>query len=400
MSTPEPVPSPLAPVAPAERIELLDIFRGFALLGVLIANMRGFSGPLVAYFDHSLMWQDPISRATQSLIDLFVSGRFITIFAFLFGIGFAIQIERAATRPPGFLLRRFGFLMILGLIHIYLLWWGDILLTYSLFGFALLLFRNRQPRTLLYWAAGLYLFPLLIFGAITLAATLVADFPTQPPVTQDQLNALIQTYATGSYLDILPARFKETNHALGFVFVFGPRLLSIFLAGLWVWRRGILSNAGHHQDMLRRCQRWSLAIGLPLSLTAEAVMQILKPNPAVPTPAAFAYFALLSAAIPAMSLFYLCTVARLASAPGPSAALRRFAPVGRMALTNYLTQTIVCTLIFYGYGLGFFGKLAPLPGLLLALVLFALQMAASAFWLRNFAQGPMESLWRRVTYLR
>lgn len=401
MSTPVPeVLPPLSPVAPAERVELLDIFRGFALLGVLIANMRGFNGPMVAYFDHTLMWQEPVNRGVQFLVDTFVSGKFITIFSFLFGIGFAIQMERAASRPPGFLGRRYGFLLGLGAVHMFLLWWGDILLTYAVFGFALLLFRNRQPKTLLWWALGLYLWPLVMFGAGALASVLVADFPQQPPVKPEELARVIRVYATGSYLEILPERFKEAGTGLAFIPAFGPRLLGIFLLGLWVWRRGILRDLGSHREALVRWQWWGVAVGLPLAVGGEAFMLVAKPNPAQPSPAALLYFVVVSLAVPALSLFYLATVARLAAAPGWHGVVAHFAPVGRMALTNYLMQTLVCTGIFYGYGLGLYGKVGTLAGLALSLGIFAGQMVVSRIWLQRFGQGPAEAAWRWVTYAR
>lgn len=393
-------PSALAPVPPGERIELLDIFRGFALLGVLIANMRGFNGPLAAYFDHSLIWQDPVSHATQSAVNVLVSGKFITIFSLLFGIGVAIQLDRARSRPAGFLLRRFGFLMALGLAHLYLLWWGDILFTYSVFGFAMLLFRDRAPRTLLWWAAGLYVWPAVMFGSVVAAAALGNPMPAPPSLTPAELARVIEIYRSGGYLEILPARIKDTNTALSFVPFFGPHLLGIFLFGLWLWRKGILHGLPSRTELLRRCQRWGLFCGLPLSLAAEALKVATNLSPGVPSPPAFLYLAINTVATPALSLLYLSTIARAVSHPAWRAAPRCFAPVGRMALSNYLMQTVIGILLFHGYGLGLFGHVAPLPGLGLSLLIFAVQMAASHLWLRRFAQGPMEAFWRYVTYAR
>lgn len=399
METPATEPmSRLAPVAPGERVEILDVFRGFALLGVLIANMRGFSGPMMAYFDHTLMWQEPMNRAAQFLVDTLVSGKFITAFSFLFGVGFAIQLDRAASRPMGFLWRRFGFLLGLGAVHMFLLWWGDILLTYAVFGFALLLFRNMAPRRMLWWALGLYVFPLAGFGMAALAPVLVDGAGQAKPPSPEELARLLKVYATGTYLQILPERGKEAAAGLAFIPAFGPRLLGIFALGLWVWRRGILQNLGEHQSLLRRCQMWGLAVGLPLSVAGEVFMLLAKPNLMAPSPAGFAYFVLNSISVPALSLFYLSTLARLSQSEAWHARLHRFAPVGRMALTNYLTQTVVCTLIFYGYGLGFFGKVGPVAGLGLALGIYAAQMAISDWWLVRFRQGPAEALWRWVTY--
>ena len=403
MITPEPevnVPAlpRLGPVAPAERVEMLDIFRGFALLGVLVANMRGFSGPMMAYFDHTLMWQEPVNRAAQFAVDAFVSGKFITIFSFLFGVGFAIQMERAEARPAGFLGRRFGALMALGLVHIFLLWWGDILLAYSVFGFALLLFRRREPKTLLWWAAILYLFPLLGFGMGALAAHFNPEAMKQPPADPAELARLIRVYATGGYGQILVERVKEAGQALMFIPFFGPRLLGLFLLGTWVWRKGILQDLASRETLLRRCQVWGFAVGLPLGLGGEIFMLLKAPVLSRPSLDGLVYFAVNSLAVPALSVAYLATVARLGAGGVWRERLHWFAPVGRMALTNYLMQTVVCTLIFYGYGLGWFGKVGPVAGLGLALVIYGGQMGLSRWWLGRWAQGPAEAAWRWVTY--
>jgi uncharacterized protein len=403
MNTPEPeadfaaLPR-LGPVTPAERVEILDIFRGFALLGVLVANMRGFSGPMMAYFDHTLMWQEPVNRAAQFVVDAFVSGKFITIFSFLFGVGFAIQMERAETRPAGFLRRRFGALMVLGLVHIFLLWWGDILLTYSVFGFALLLFRGREPKTLSGWAAGLYLFPLLWFGAGALAMHFNPGAMKQPPADPEELARLIRVYATGGYAEILVERAKETGQALMFIPFFGPRLLGLFLVGTWVWRRGILQGLETRETLLRRCQFWGFAVGLPLGVGGEIFMLVQAPVLSRPSLDGLVYFTLNSVAVPALSVAYLATLGRLVAGGVWRERLHWFAPVGRMALTNYLAQTVVCTMIFYGYGLGRFGKVGPVAGLGLAVAIYGAQMGLSRWWLGRRAQGPAEAAWRWVTY--
>jgi uncharacterized protein len=401
MDTPAPeVSSPLAPVAPAERVELLDIFRGFALLGVLIANMRGFSGPLAAFFDNTLMWQEPVNRALQFLIDTFVTGKFIMIFSFLFGVGVAIQIERAASRSLSFLTRRFGFLLGLGLIHMFLLWWGDILVTYSVFGLVLLLFRNRQSKTLLYWAAGFHMWPIVVFGGMTLASLIKGGFPLTPQVTPEELARIILVYSTGSYFDILPERVKEARQILALMPLLGTQILGVFVFGVWVWRKGILRELGSHQELLVRCQRWGAGLGFPLTAAFMVFYLVTKPNPHEPTPEGLLVGVVSSIATPALSLFYLSTIARLVAVPWWRGALSHFAPVGRMALTNYLMQTLVCTWIFYGYGLGFFGRVGPWPGLALSVGIFAGQIVLSRIWLGRFSQGPAEAAWRGVTYAR
>ena len=155
----------LRPVSVGERIEVLDALRGAALFGIIAANMRGFSGPLAAYFDHTLMWTDPVNRVAQGFVDLFIQGKFITLFAFMFGIGFAIQMERADRSGVAsriFYVRRLAILLLFGALHFVFVWWGDILAPYALMGFLLMLFRTRSQKALLRWSAVLYAWPLLL----------------------------------------------------------------------------------------------------------------------------------------------------------------------------------------------------------------------------------------------
>ena len=153
----------MRPVSAGERIEVLDALRGAALFGIIAANMRGFSGPLAAYFDHTLMWTDPVNRIAQAFVDLFIQGKFITLFAFMFGIGFAIQMERAdrsgiASRI--FYVRRLAILLLFGALHFVFVWWGDILAPYALMGFR----ADAVPQAIAEGALA------MVGGAVCLAA--------------------------------------------------------------------------------------------------------------------------------------------------------------------------------------------------------------------------------------
>ena len=148
-------PAAIGPVPGEERISVIDCLRGAALFGILTANMRGFNAPLAAYSDASLMWTWLPDRLAQAAVDWLVSGKFITIFATLFGIGFAIQMDRATARQQGvtFYARRMAVLLLMGLVHSFALWWGDILVTYAICGGMLLLFRDMNQRAVLRWAS-------------------------------------------------------------------------------------------------------------------------------------------------------------------------------------------------------------------------------------------------------
>lgn len=393
----------MTPVARTERIELLDILRGTALFGIIAANMRAFNSPMATYFDHSVMWTGIADKIAQGFIDLFISGKFITLFSFLFGIGFAVQMDRASARgvsPRSFYLRRLTVLLLIGLAHAFLLWWGDILAPYALMGFLLYLFRNRSQKTVLIWSAALYCWPLLTFGGMLAAVSAGVPIPMPPRATTETLQRVIEIYAHGSYAQILQERLQEMVFNVFGIFFFYPRVLGIFLFGLWFWRTGMIHNLAAHAALLKRCVAWGLAIGLAGNAAFVAISEIYHPDPMAPTGLSYLLNVLGSFAIPALSLAYAATLALLFGDPAWQARLRPFATVGRAALTNYLLQTVICTTIFNSWGFSLYGKVGPPLGLVLTVVIYVAQIPLSIWWLRRHTFGPMEWVWRVLTYGR
>jgi uncharacterized protein len=393
----------MAPIPAHERIDVLDVLRGAALLGILTANMRGFNGPLAAYFDHSLMWTDPVSRAAQACVDLFVSGKFITLFAFMFGIGFAIQMERAQARgieSIRFYVNRLIALLLFGVVHAVFIWWGDILLPYAVMGFGLLLFRNSSQATVLRWAITLYVYPTAVAGQMLALELAGLPLPGPEPTTADELQRIIGVYASGSYGSMVGQNLNELVFSLVAIVFFYPRVLGIFLFGLWVWRAGIIRNFASRTALLRRCQIHGLWVGLVFNAATVAVMEIYHPNPMVPSIPGFVANVTGAIGVPAGSLFYASTLARLWQSPVWRRRLAPFGAVGRTALTNYLLQSVVCTTLFYGWGGALYGMVSPLAGLVITLPIFAAQIVLSMLYMKRFQTGPMEWLWRRLTYGR
>ncbi len=391
----------MRPVSAGERIEVLDVLRGAALFGIIAANMRGFSGPLPAYFDHTLMWTDTTSRIAQAFVDFFIQGKFITLFAFMFGIGFAIQMERAdrsGVESRAFYVRRLAILLVLGLLHFLLIWWGDILAPYALMGFLLMLFRKRSQKTLLIWSAVLYAWPLLLSAVMMALRSAGVQIPSPPATTPEELQRIIGVYGTGSYAEIVTQNFKSLPFmGFGLVF-FYPRVLGIFLFGLWVWRQGIIRDLPSKADLLRRCQKHGLWIGVLFNALAMALNEIFHPAPMTPSVMGWVIGLSIAIGLPAGSLFYASTLALLWQKAQWREWLRPFGAVGRMALSNYLLQSLVCTTIYYSWGGGLYGRVNPLVGLLPTVGIYSAQLALSAWWLQHFASGPMEWLWRRLTY--
>ncbi len=389
-------PDAIGPVPAGERITVIDCLRGAALFGILTANMRGFNAPFAAYMDASLMWTWLPDRLAQALVDWLVSGKFITIFAALFGIGFAIQMDRAAARHHGvaFYARRMAVLLVIGLVHAFGLWWGDILVTYAICGAFLLLFRNLSQRAILRWAHVMYWFMIVLVLCFYIATL----FGVPPPPTPDyKIQATIDIYARGTYAQIFALRAREWWNVNSFVF-FLTRILGIFLFGLYIWRQGYLRQPAEHLDWWKRAQRIGLPLGLASNLLVVVLDWLFHPSPMRPTLLLIVMFTLQSLALPALSLGYASTVVLLWQDPAWRRRLMPFSYVGRMALTNYLLQSLVCTTLFYSYGLGLYGRVGPLADLFIGIAIYGLQIPFSQWWLRTHRYGPMEWIWRRLTY--
>jgi uncharacterized protein len=391
----------MRPVSAGERIEALDVLRGAALFGIIAANMRGFNGPLLDYFDHTLLWTDTTSRIAQGFVDFFIQGKFITLFAFMFGLGFAIQMERAdrsGVESRAFYVRRLAILFILGMLHFVLLWWGDILAPYALMGFLLMLFRKRSQKAVLRWSAVLYAWPQLVGALMLTLHSAGVQIPRPPPATPEEVQRLIAVYGTGSYAEIVMENIKSLPFmGFGLVF-FYPRVLGIFLFGLWIWRQGIINDLSLRTDLLRRCQIHGLWIALLFHAIALGLREAFHPPPMTPSLMGYLIGVSLSIALPAGSLVYASTLALLWQRVQWRERLRPFGAVGRTALTNYLLQSIVCTTLYYSWGGGFYGRVSPLMGLVPTILIYSMQVALSVWWLQRFASGPMEWLWRRLTY--
>jgi uncharacterized protein len=400
-SAPPATPEPLRPVSGSERVETIDILRGLALFGILAANIRGFAGPALTYMAPHLFWPAFPDRLAQAFVDTFIQGKFITIFAFLFGVGFAVQFERASDRGAKFgrtYSRRLLVLILFGLIHGLLIWFGDILLMYALGGFLLMLFRKRLDKTLVIWAViGMLVVPLIMTGAF-IASQSGVKMPEMTPKAAD-IARDASIYADGSWLAITKQRSRDAvTHNWNYFPVMAWHILGLFLIGVLAWRKRFFHPSPEALPRYRKWMWWGLAIGVTGNLTIT-VLRWAFDLPMMPTTVlAFALVPVMTVSTPALSLGYICLVIVLCQSEAWRARLHRFAAIGRTALTNYLLQSVIGTLLFYSYGLGFFGEVGPAVLLPLTFVIFAAQMYASPWWLARYRFGPVEWLWRRLTY--
>src|SRR5579862_833657 len=204
-----PSESKAGPITASERILYIDILRGMALFGILAANMRGFNAPESVYGNIKVLFHGRADLIAQAFIDTFIQGKFVTLFSFLFGLGFAVQFTRAEARGAKFMSfypRRLAALALFGLIHGILIWWGDILLSYALAGAILLFFRKREQWTLVWWAAGIFSVPILIGTGLTIAGLLGhGPFRPQPvkPPDMSKIQSVIAIYSHGSVAQML-----------------------------------------------------------------------------------------------------------------------------------------------------------------------------------------------------
>lgn len=387
-----------AATAKAERIELLDALRGFALLGILLANMLYWSGwgamteeQRVAFAGvEAVKWQ---YRFHHLLID----GKFYTIFSLLFGTGFALQIARLSSRGIDGLRiyrRRVLVLLGIGLVHSWLVWDGDILTLYALLGLVLPFFYRWREHSLLIAAAVLiFLVPLVgawLFGRLGwkphqhlfalsnfIAESMGAD--TSPDKALDWLRRSDLAGWASWQLSGTPFSWALRVESWRI-----PKVLGIMLIGLVVGRR--LASGGLLEDrkLLRHVLLAGLAVGVPASAAYALIPGLGQADwqSAIGT-------------VP-LALAYAAVFALLWRRARP--VLRHLIPVGRMALTNYLTHSVIGLIFFFGIGFGLAGTLRPAEFYGVALLIFAAQILFSRWWLSTHEQGPVEAFWRWATY--
>ncbi len=390
----------VGPVSLTERIQFIDVLRGMALFGILAANMRSFVAPLDAYDDIQILFHSRADILGQFLVDFLFQGKFISIFSFLFGMGFAIQLSRAEARGAKFLSfypRRLLALALFGVIHGILIWAGDILLTYSISGAILLLFRNRQQKTLLWWAGSLLSLPIVV-GSSFIAIYYTRFRPhwmNSKPTDVAKLYSIIHIYAHGTVRQILAQNWVEWR---GFLVaqIFSIYAVGLFLLGMWVWRAGIVQHLEDYRPVFKRVCAWCLPIGLAFNAFYAYENATVPPDTVtfgIQVASMLHFFGahiLAAGYITGLALIFLNVNLRRFVLP--------FAAVGRMALTDYLMQSVLCTLFFYHYTTGLYGRVGPALALVPTVVLFSAQVVFSNWWLKHYRFGPMEWLWRGLTY--
>lgn len=399
----------LAPVRANERIELLDVLRGLALLGIFLMNVEYFSDSLLDVGSGIGAGLTGADWLADAFVYVFVRGKFWTLFSLLFGMGFAVMLARAqaAGRPFAALyVRRTSGLLLIGLAHALLVWSGDILVSYALAAFAmLLLFRDTPPSRCLKWGVVLYglVVALMLLGALGLYAASLAPDAAAATADADAIAevaamraAELAAYTTGTYAQATAYRWEFFLASASNNIVLVPMVVGMFLLGAWLVRGGAMADPASHRRLFARLAWWGTGTGLVITLASVRIDPALAIDAATPSGAQMLAMALHMLGAPLMALGYIGLVV-LAWQRG-ARWLATLAPAGRMALTHYLLQSVVGTLLFYGYGLGLWGGIGRAGQTLLVFAVFALQVAASHWWLARYRFGPMEWLWRAFTY--
>ena len=393
----------LQPVRLGERIDLLDILRGVALLGILLMNIEGFAGPL----DLSMTGIDPRWQGLDYWADawayVFVQGKFYPIFSMLFGMGFAVMAQRAQAAGrvlEPLYLRRSAVLGAIGLCHALLIWSGDILLWYALLSLPLLALGALPQRWLPVLGVGSYLasvamilgLGVLLWGATQAGGDVAESLQAGAAAAVEKVEQQRAVFGGGTYLQALVQRAEDLATNLQGLMLIGPEIFGMFLLGCWWVRSGAIIEPARFARLFAGLRWLALPAGLALMAASIGVLPYLAPG---------------RFDLPLAAAFALATVAGLLMALGYLAWFTRWqrglgwaAPAGRMALTNYLLQSVVCTALFYGYGMGLFEQVGRAGQLLLAVVIFAGQVVLSHWWLARFQFGPVEWVWRALTYGR
>ncbi len=417
----------LGPVRASERIAEMDILRGFALLGILLVNLFVFYAPLSLRSSSAVdLYPGSLDKAALWILDFLVTRKFIAMFSFLFGVGFAIQLDRAAARGApfaGMYLRRMVTLLAFGLAHAVFLWDGDILHVYGGLGLALILVRKLPDR----WLWGIVACGALL--PIGRSLVTIARHEKPPRTAQQRLERgldQLRIYGSGEYVlpridrdkatgalkppmrvtgnGTYPQMVADRISELIFLYRYGtyawfwPTIGATVLIGFIAGRRRFFQDIPGHLPIIRTITWWSGGIGLALA-AAFATCRLLPTRGGNGINALAVVLPVLSTLNgPILCAFYMGAVVLLAQRPVWRAALTPLASVGRMPLTNYLTQSVIATTLFYGYAFGLYYRIGPAVGVLIAFAIYAVQVAYSAWWMARFRFGPMEWLWRTLTY--
>jgi uncharacterized protein len=379
----------VAPVRPADRVDSIDVVRGLALFGVMAVNvLTEFHQSLFQQFLPPVAESNELDRLTDLFAQYGLNMKAFSLFSFLFGIGLAIQYERLSPHGSAmrWLVRRLAVLLAFGLIHFYLIWNGDILTEYAFAGFVVLPFL-QAPR----WLLGVSACAFLLFYVVMPFTPLDIPWPIQAWFRQHVAEANF-AYGHASFLASHRFSFHEVADIIPLHLSLFARTVGLFLLGALTWRAGLLKDPRGH--------RRALIILALVFITAGALLTYADgTNLAMRAFSMRALGRIVERTAPAtLALGYCAAIVCLVEFTPARAALRAFAPLGRMAFSNYIAQSLIFSVLFYGFGLGLYGRIGPAASLAVGTSVYVAQMLFSVWWLRRYRFGPLEWLWRTLMY--
>ena len=406
----------MGPAKAGERLGHLDMLRGFALLGVLLSNIEyWFRAPKGHEWLSTTSFPGWGNELAAWLIRALVETKFIFLFSLLFGVGLMLQMKRVEQKGLSFgrfALRRLSFLLLLGVLHVVLVWNGDILVPYALIGMLMLFFVRVRARTLVLWLVLAWSIFLLLMMAGPVKRML-GPAPQVPGAElirawdaeeQEGIDKLAAGYGASGWGEVARFRLQDYRRVLG---MSAGGFLAIFLnmiLGILLWKRGILHQPAAHLHGIKRFCLWAFPLGLLLHGIYASRHMLLAWGWTVPWSLGrwvrpLTELSMILGML-VLGLALMGGLLLLYQRPGTKRILRLFEPLGRMALSTYLTQSLVLSFVFYGWGLGWYNRTGPLAGALLGVGLFSGQLFFARWWLTRFRFGPAEWLWRSLTYGR
>lgn len=394
----------ISPVQFNERIKSLDILRGIAILGILVMNIQSFSMPEAAYIN-PLVYGDlqGINKWTWIFSHLFADQKFMTIFSLLFGAGIILITDKAVTKTgksAGLHYKRTFWLLVIGLLHAHFIWYGDILVAYALCASFVYIFRKMKPKTLsiigvLLLSVHTFIYGFFGMGLEYMPPEVIQDISSSWKPSSEMIQAEIAA-RTGNLYQQLNANSSAALEMETFVFFinFLWRAGGLMLIGMAFYKWGILS-ADRSRSFYLKGFLISSVIGFPI-----VILGIIKNFEAnwsfeysMFLGSQFNYWGSLF-----VSFAYICLIMLFCKSTSFTNFKARFAAIGQMALTNYITQSIICAFIFFGIGLGLFGEVERTVQIIIVMGIWLLQFAWSKPYLSHYKFGPLEWVWRSLTY--
>lgn len=394
----------LNPVGIQDRIISIDVLRGVAVLGILIMNIQSFSMPMTAYINPEAYGDlTGINKWVWILSHVLASEKFMSIFSLLFGAGILLFTDKALSKgkePARLHYRRMFWLLVFGMIHAYLMWYGDILVSYALCGMLVFLFRKKSPRALIISALVFFMIPIIFY---TLSYLSIPYWPQESYQGSMQSwnpgsEVLLKEIANmrGNWLQQMESRIPSAimlQTMIFFMEVFW-HVMAMMLLGMALYKWNIL-NAARSATFYIRLAIIGMLIGYPLAIWG--VFQNFEHG------WDFAYSMFLGGhynyvGSVGVALGYVAIIMLICKSLKFTSLKSRFAAVGKMAFTNYILQTLICMFIFYGSGLGLYGSVERKYQILMVFGIWVILLLISPVWLKKFRFGPLEWLWRSLTY--